>query len=97
LPHESISVIPDLAIHIWVAESVLGNVSLSQVYADTQLQITVAVLPQRRVANCKRGPEAFRWVAEESQQPVLLPNRRYQIFRSDAYRRIGEHLMEILR
>ena len=95
LAHESTGVLSHFPSDLWLAEFVLGNISLSEVYADSQLQIAIAVSPQRRVANCKRDGKAIRRVAEEGQQPAVLPDRRYQIVRCDACRSIKEQLMEI--
>jgi hypothetical protein len=97
LVHEPIRVLPSFPAHILFAEFVLGNLSLSEVNADTQRQIRVAPMHQRRIANGERSCKALLRVGEEAQQRAVLSHHRYKIVSSDACRGIKEQVMEIVR
>ena len=96
MPHQSIGVLPSFASHMWVAEFIPGNAGVSEVDTDTQLQLAIAVLRQRCCTNCKRGPKAMLWIAEEGQEGATFHHDRYEVVRSGANRR-SKQIMEILR
>jgi hypothetical protein len=96
LPHQSIGVLPSFASHMGVAEFILANAGFSEVDTDTQLQLAIAGLRQRRCTNCKRGAKAMLWIAKEGQEGPVLLHDRYEIVRRSANRRI-KHIMKILR